>query len=160
MELASNLDWNRWSKSSEFCQYLKAKKFWLGNFLVKNLHDLPICNIVLFGLQGYYLSTSRELTRLDSITKAPVIHHFSESISGVMTIRAFGKQTTFYQENVDRVNGNLRMDFHNNGSNEWLGFRLELLGSFTFCLATLFMIMLPSSIIKPGNCMYIGCLLF
>ncbi|KAH9786393.1 ABC transporter C family member 14 [Citrus sinensis] len=100
---------------------------------------------------GYYLSTSRELTRLDSITKAPVIHHFSESISGVMTIRAFGKQTTFYQENVNRVNGNLRMDFHNNGSNEWLGFRLELLGSFTFCLATLFMILLPSSIIKPEN---------
>ncbi|KAG2311989.1 hypothetical protein Bca52824_023546 [Brassica carinata] len=29
------------------------------------------------------------------------------------------------QENVKRVNANLRMDFHNNGSNEWLGFRLE-----------------------------------
>ncbi|KAK4848706.1 hypothetical protein QYF36_016335 [Acer negundo] len=101
--------------------------------------------------RGYYLSSSRELTRLDSITKAPVIHHFSESISGVMTIRSFGKQNRFSQENVSRVNNNLCMDFHNNGSNEWLGFRLELLGSFTFCLATLFMIMLPSSIIKPEN---------
>ncbi|KAK1559147.1 hypothetical protein Q3G72_011177 [Acer saccharum] len=101
--------------------------------------------------RGYYLSSSRELTRLDSITKAPVIHHFSESISGVMTIRSFGKQNRFSQENVSRVNSNLRMDFHNYGSNEWLGFRLEFLGSFTFCLATLFMIMLPSSIIKPEN---------
>ncbi|KAL5795592.1 hypothetical protein ACOSQ2_000412 [Xanthoceras sorbifolium] len=101
--------------------------------------------------RGYYLSSSRELTRLDSITKAPVIHHFSESISGVMTIRSFRKQNGFSQENVNRVDANLRMDFHNNGSNEWLGFRLELLGSFTFCLATMFMIMLPSSIIKPEN---------
>ncbi|MED6209079.1 Multidrug resistance-associated protein 4 [Stylosanthes scabra] len=53
--------------------------------------------------RGYFLSTSRELTRLDSITKAPVIHHFSESISGVMTIRAFRKQKEFCDENVNRV---------------------------------------------------------
>lgn len=101
--------------------------------------------------RGYYLATSRELTRLDSITKAPVIHHFSESISGVITIRAFKKQKTFSGENVKRVNENLRMDFHNNGSNEWLGFRLELLGSLILCISTMFMILLPSNIIKPEN---------
>lgn len=101
--------------------------------------------------RGYYLATSRELTRLDSITKAPVIHHFSESISGVMTIRCFRKQEIFSQENIRRVNENLRMDFHNNGSNEWLGFRLEFIGSLILCFSTLFMILLPSSIIKPEN---------
>ncbi|OMO71780.1 hypothetical protein CCACVL1_18073 [Corchorus capsularis] len=101
--------------------------------------------------RGYYLSTSRELTRLDAITKAPVIHHFSESITGVMTIRAFKKQDAFCHENVDRVNSSLRMDFHNNGSNEWLGFRLELIGSVFLCLSAMFMILLPSSIVKPEN---------
>ncbi|XP_057424445.1 ABC transporter C family member 14-like [Lotus japonicus] len=101
--------------------------------------------------RGYYLASSRELTRLDSITKAPVIHHFSESISGVMTIRAFQKQKEFSVENVKRVNDNLRMDFHNFSSNAWLGFRLELLGSLVFCISAMFMILLPSSIIKPEN---------
>ncbi|KAI4365693.1 hypothetical protein MLD38_021658 [Melastoma candidum] len=101
--------------------------------------------------RGYYLATSRELTRLDSITKAPVIHHFSESIAGVMTIRSFGKRDRFFQENMNRVNENLRMDFHNNGSNEWLGFRLELLGSFILCISALFMVLLPSSVIRPEN---------
>ncbi|KAM0050639.1 putative ABC-type xenobiotic transporter [Helianthus debilis subsp. tardiflorus] len=101
--------------------------------------------------RGYYLATSREMTRLDSITKAPVIHHFSESISGVMTIRCFRKQDRFVQENSVRVDGNLRMVFHNNGSNEWLGFRLEFLGSLFLCVSTLFMIILPSSIVKPEN---------
>ncbi|XP_027165594.1 ABC transporter C family member 4-like [Coffea eugenioides] len=103
--------------------------------------------------RGYYLSSSRELSRLDSITKAPVIHHFSESISGVMTIRGFRKQEKFFQENFDRVNANLRMDFHNNGSNEWLGFRLEMIGSFLLCAATACMVLLPSTIIKPE---YVG----
>lgn len=101
--------------------------------------------------RGYFIASSREITRLDSITKAPVIHHFSESISGVTTIRCFRKQIGFTQENVHRVDENLRMDFHNNGSNEWLGFRLELIGSFIMCLSTMFMILLPSSIIKPEN---------
>ncbi|KAF2298428.1 hypothetical protein GH714_023557 [Hevea brasiliensis] len=100
--------------------------------------------------RGYFLATSRELTRLDSITKAPIIHHFSESISGVVTIRSFNKQERFSQENVNRVSANLRMDFHNNGSNEWLGFRLELIGSFILCMSAMFLIVLPSSIIRPG----------
>ncbi|KAK0580426.1 hypothetical protein LWI29_001894 [Acer saccharum] len=101
--------------------------------------------------RGYYLSSARELTRLDQITKAPVIHHFSETISGFMTIRSFQKQNRFCEENLTRVNSNLRMTFHNNGSSEWLGFRLELLGSLFFCTATMFMILLPSSIIDPAS---------
>ncbi|KAK8588237.1 hypothetical protein V6N12_022692 [Hibiscus sabdariffa] len=122
------------------CQYA-----WPTIFLIIPLGWLNIW------YRGYYLASSRELTRLDSITKAPVIHHFSESISGVMTIRAFRKEDNFCQENVNRVNSNLRMDFHNNGSNEWLGFRLELIGSVVLCLSTLFMIMLPRSIVRPEN---------
>jgi ATP-binding cassette, subfamily C (CFTR/MRP), member 2 len=101
-------------------------------------------------LQKYYLATSRELTRLDSITKAPVIHHFSETISGVMTIRSLRKQNVFSQGNVDRVNASIRMDFHNNGANEWLGFRLDYTGVIFLCIATLFMIFLPSAIVRPG----------
>ncbi|XP_059437206.1 ABC transporter C family member 4 [Corylus avellana] len=104
-----------------------------------------------FWYRGYYLASSRELTRLDSITKAPVIHDFSESISGVVTIRSFRKQDGFCKENVKRVNANLRMDFHNIGSNEWLGFRLELLGSLILCISALFMIILPSNILRPEN---------
>uniref|UniRef100_A0A803NDN0 ABC-type xenobiotic transporter n=1 Tax=Chenopodium quinoa TaxID=63459 RepID=A0A803NDN0_CHEQI len=113
--------------------------------------SVPLDSARVAEFVGYYLATSRELTRLDSITKAPVIHHFSESISGFMTIRCFRKQDRFIQENVNRVNANLRMDFHNNGSNEWLGFRLELLGSLLLCSSALCMILLPSSIIRPEN---------
>ncbi|CAL1414820.1 unnamed protein product [Linum trigynum] len=101
--------------------------------------------------RGYFLATSRELTRLDSITKAPVIHHFSESIAGVMTIRSFRKGSRFCQENVRKVDSNLRMDFHNNGSNEWLGLRLELIGSVILCSSAILLIVLPSSIVNPAN---------
>ncbi|CAN1274159.1 ABC transporter C family member 14 [Linum perenne] len=99
--------------------------------------------------KDYYLASSRELTRLGSITEAPIIHHFSETMSGVMTIRCFKRQEKFFQDNIDRVNANLRMDFHSIGAAGWMGIRLELLGSLIFCIATLFLIIFPSSIIKP-----------
>lgn len=67
-----------------------------------------------------------------------------------MTIRGFRKQNAFCLENIDRVNASLRMDFHNNGANEWLGFRLDYMGVVFLCIATIFMIFLPSAIIKPG----------
>ncbi|KAK2994509.1 hypothetical protein RJ640_001458 [Escallonia rubra] len=122
------------------CQYA-----WPTIFLI-----IPLAWLNIW-YRGYYLASSRELSRLDSITKAPVIHHFSETITGVMTIRCFGKHDRFVQGNIDRVNANLRMDFHNNGSNEWLGFRLELIGSFVLCISTMFMVFLPSSIVRPEN---------
>ncbi|KAL9998491.1 putative ABC-type xenobiotic transporter [Helianthus debilis subsp. tardiflorus] len=65
-----------------------------------------------------------------------------------MTFRCFGKQDEFIKENVDRVDGNLRMDFHNNGLNGWLGFRMEFVGSLFLCV---FMILLPSNVIKPED---------
>ncbi|GJX50033.1 histone acetyltransferase HAC1-like protein isoform X3 [Tanacetum coccineum] len=93
--------------------------FWLAQFL------------------RYYLATSHEITRLDSITKAHVIHHFSESVSGVMMIRCFRKQDKFVQEIVERVNGNLRMDFHNNGSNGWFRSKFGISGGIDGVLSEL-----------------------
>ncbi|PHT95001.1 ABC transporter C family member 4 [Capsicum annuum] len=101
----------------------------------------------------YYIASSREITRLGSITRAPILHHFSETISGIMTLRCFRKQDKFFQGNVERVNANLRMDFHNSASNEWLGLRLEFIGSILICIATTIMVVLPSFVIPPE---YVG----
>uniref|UniRef100_A0ACD5WPT8 Uncharacterized protein n=1 Tax=Avena sativa TaxID=4498 RepID=A0ACD5WPT8_AVESA len=111
---------------------------------------IAIIPLVILNLwyRGYYLSTSRELTRLESITKAPVINHFSETVQGVITIRCFRKGDSFFQENLNRLNSSLKMDFHNNGANEWLGFRLEVMGSFALCITALLMVTLPRNFIK------------
>lgn len=106
-------------------------------------------------MQKYYLASSRELARLESIAKSPVIHQFSETISGAMTIRGFRKQSMFYEENINNVNANLRMEFYTYGSYEWLAFRLDLLGVVFLCIATMLMIFLPSAIMKPGAPSYL-----
>ncbi|KAG8064047.1 hypothetical protein GUJ93_ZPchr0004g38273 [Zizania palustris] len=95
-----------------------------------------------------YIATSRELTRLQGVTRAPVIDHFSETFLGAPTVRCFGKEDEFYQINLDRINSNLRMSFHNYASNEWFGFRLELIGTLILSITAFLMISLPSNFIK------------
>ncbi|KAL6650382.1 hypothetical protein ACP70R_009307 [Stipagrostis hirtigluma subsp. patula] len=95
-----------------------------------------------------YIATSRELTRLQGVTNAPVIDHFTETFSGAPTVRCFRKEDEFYQTNLDRINSSLRMSFHNYVSSEWLGFRLELIGTLVLSIIAFLMISLPSNFIK------------
>ena len=86
---------------------------------------------------------------MESITKAPIIHHFAESIAGFMVIRCFKKEHEFSKVNVDRVNQNVRMVFHNNAATEWLGYRLEMIGTIVLCTSALLLVLLPARLAPP-----------
>ncbi|TGJ88504.1 hypothetical protein E0Z10_g256 [Xylaria hypoxylon] len=50
----------------------------------------PFVVFVLYLIQRFYLRTSRQLRLLELETSAPLFSHFIESLSGLVTIRAFG----------------------------------------------------------------------
>jgi len=52
----------------------------------------------------YYRDSARELKRLDSILRSSLYAHFSESLAGLATIRAYGETDRFRKESEDRVN--------------------------------------------------------
>jgi ATP-binding cassette subfamily C (CFTR/MRP) protein 1 len=68
-------------------------------------------SLVYYWVQRYYLRTSRELKRLDSVSRSPIYAHFQESLGGVTTIRAYRQQQRFAMENEWRVDANLRAYF-------------------------------------------------
>lgn len=55
---------------------------------------------------SYYLATSRELKRLDAVSRSPIFAWFSESLSGLSTIRAYSQQGIFEAKNQQRVDRN------------------------------------------------------
>ena len=51
----------------------------------------------------FYRASARELKRLDAILRSSLYSHFSESLSGLATIRAYGETERFRVDNEKRV---------------------------------------------------------
>ena len=77
----------------------------------------------------YYLATSRELKRLDAVTRSPIFAWFSESLAGLSTIRAFNQQSIFMASNRKRIDHNQICYLPSVSVNRWLSVRLEFLGA-------------------------------
>ncbi|KAJ7224438.1 multidrug resistance-associated ABC transporter [Mycena pura] len=77
----------------------------------------------------YYLSTSRELKRLDAVSKSPIFAWFSESLAGVSTIRSFSQQAIFILANQRHIDRNQICYLPSISINRWLSVRLEIVGA-------------------------------
>jgi len=106
---------------------------------------LPVA-VVFFFVQKFYVSTSRQLKRLESISRSPIYSHFGESITGSSTIRAFGREGDFILQSEGKVDANQVAYYPSIIANRWLAVRLELLGNIVTLGAAMFVIFNPGSI--------------
>ncbi|KFW04387.1 Multidrug resistance-associated protein 7 [Eurypyga helias] len=112
-----------------------ANVYGLLGMLVIITYGLPWIGLVLlplaalyFSIQRYYRRTSRELKRLYSLTLSPIYTHFSETLSGLSTIRAMRATQRFELENQQRLEQNQRCLFASNTAMQWLDIRLQMIG--------------------------------
>ena len=74
-------------------------------------------------MQKYFVVASRELKRLDNVSKSPIYAHFSETLSGITTIRAFGATERFADLSNMALDKNVQASYLMNcGINRWLMF--------------------------------------
>lgn len=99
--------------------------------------------IVYYLVQRFYVPTSRQLQRIESTNRSPIFNHFSETIAGASTIRAYGQQQRFIETSVERVDKNILFYFARIASNRWLGTRLEFVGNLIVFAAALFAVLTP-----------------
>jgi hypothetical protein len=85
------------------------------------------------------------LKRLDSITRSPVYAHFSQTLNGLSSIRAYRAQEVVSLENTIKLDNTIRMDLAMFSSNRWLSIRLELLGGIMVLSTSLIISMNKSS---------------
>ncbi|RAL53348.1 hypothetical protein DM860_007020 [Cuscuta australis] len=100
--------------------------------------------------QSYYIKSARELARMVSIQKAPVLHHFSESIHGTATIRCFAQESRFLKKNLSLIDDYSRVSFFNVAAMEWLCLRINFLFNLAFLFLLVILVNLPRSTIDPS----------
>lgn len=89
----------------------------------------------------FYITLSRELKRYESISKSPIHQHFSESLTGVATIRAYGVEGRFMKQNLTAIDNNNRPFFYMWVANRWLAFRVDTVGSMVMFFAGIFVLL-------------------
>uniref|UniRef100_A0A5B7A4I4 ABC-type xenobiotic transporter n=1 Tax=Davidia involucrata TaxID=16924 RepID=A0A5B7A4I4_DAVIN len=106
--------------------------------------------IACLWMQKYYMASSRELVRIVSIQKSPIIHLFGESIAGAATIRGFGQEKRFMKRNLYLLDCFARPFFCSLAAIEWLCLRMELLSTFVFAFCMVLLVSFPHGSIDPS----------
>ncbi|XP_026427637.1 ABC transporter C family member 10-like isoform X2 [Papaver somniferum] len=114
--------------------------------------SIPMVYMVIL-VQRYYSASANELMRINGTSKSMIANHLGESITGAVTIRAFGEEDRFFTENLNLIDRNASSSFHIFSANEWLIQRLEILCAIILCSSALVMVLLPAKTIGSG---YIG----
>ncbi|XP_071329266.1 ATP-binding cassette sub-family C member 3 isoform X2 [Trachinotus anak] len=98
---------------------------------------VPLAFIYVF-VQRFYVATSRQLKRLESVSRSPIYSHFSETVTGSSVIRAYGRHSAFVLMSDMKVDENQKSYYPGIVSNRWLGVRIEFIGNCIVLFAALF----------------------
>ena len=88
---------------------------------------LPIVALYVL-IQRYFVPTSRETQRLESISRSPIYAHFGESVTGIKTIQAFHRQKKFIAISDELMDVNAAAYMTKTLATEWLNMRLDFVG--------------------------------
>jgi ABC-type multidrug transport system fused ATPase/permease subunit len=109
---------------------------------------LPLAIIYHF-FQRIYISTSRQLNRIYSTSRSPIYNHFSETVNGATSIRAYGACDQFIQESNKRVDDNHKCYYPSFTASRWITIRLEFLGYSIVFLSAIFAV-ISRRTLSPG----------
>ncbi|XP_047482074.1 ATP-binding cassette sub-family C member 3-like [Penaeus chinensis] len=96
---------------------------------------IPIM-VVYYMIHIIYIASSRQLKRIESVSKSPIYSHFGETLQGVSVIRAYKKEQEFYDESQRKIESSLKAVYVNVLLNRWVAVSLEMLANLiTFAAA-------------------------
>lgn len=88
----------------------------------------------------FYVRSSRDLKRIESVQRAPLYQQFGETLSGITTIRAYGDEHRFIRDNFQRINTHNRPFIYMWATNRWLALRVDFAGAFVAFFAGVFVV--------------------
>ena len=124
-------------------------------FYWKCIIIIPIIIYFQNRLYNYYKNCSKKLFVLESYTRLPILSGFSETLSGLGSIRCYEYAEKFRKDYHQKLHNFYRVLIYQNGCLAWLAIHIDLLG---FCL--LFFILIIAYLMRnTASASAIGVLL-
>uniref|UniRef100_A0A8C2HEW1 ATP-binding cassette, sub-family C (CFTR/MRP), member 8b n=1 Tax=Cyprinus carpio TaxID=7962 RepID=A0A8C2HEW1_CYPCA len=95
---------------------------------------LPLA-VACYFIQKYFRVASRDLQQLEDSTEMPLLSHYSQTIEGLTTIRAFRHEQRFKKKLLEHTDANNISSLFLMAANRWLEVRMEYIGAFVVLIA-------------------------
>ncbi|KAF6772535.1 hypothetical protein AHF37_07789 [Paragonimus kellicotti] len=92
-------------------------------------------------LQKVYVANSRQLKRIESISRSPIFSHFSETLSGADNIRAYSMTDEYVEINYVRLDANNAAAYAGMTAQRWLAVLLEMVGNLLILSVAIFCVL-------------------
>eukprot|EP00466_Bigelowiella_natans_P015206 jgi/Bigna1/46166/estExt_Genewise1.C_20256 len=112
--------------------------------------------VLYYNLMQYYRGASRDVKRIDSISKSPIFTHFSTTLEGLSSIRAFGQADRFKHKIIRHTEANMRAFYMSSVVGVWLPMQLSILGLMIQFIITAFCVALKLEPAIAGLCISYG----
>ncbi|KAH8921178.1 P-loop containing nucleoside triphosphate hydrolase protein [Atractiella rhizophila] len=112
---------------------------------------LAVISAVFFLIAKFHRPSAREIKRSNNLLRSGVAAHFSESIAGTSTIRAYGETARFVRDNqraIDLENSAYYLSYCNQ---HWLGVRLDIIAMSLTLSVTLLSVGLAKTSVTPAQ---------
>eukprot|EP00924_Labyrinthula_sp_SR-Ha-C_P006198 snap_masked-scaffold_63-processed-gene-0.64-mRNA-1 protein AED:0.01 eAED:0.01 QI:0/-1/0/1/-1/1/1/0/1323 len=93
------------------------------------LAAVPFVFIVNYYLSSLYRPVARDSTRLEAIARSPIYAHFSETLTGLSSIRSYKLTKSFAERNETLVDRNVRAFYVQRMADRWFGFYLQVIAA-------------------------------
>ena len=116
-----HMNFSMWSLGDLLTSLLSV----IGSFVLCGIYDpyslfyMPVVFIIGYFVTTFFLSGSRPLTRIASISRSPILNVISETLPGNPTIRAFEEENFYKEKYFDKINNSLNINLITKGTNVW-----------------------------------------
>ncbi|CAF4534461.1 unnamed protein product [Rotaria magnacalcarata] len=117
-----------------------------GSLKIRLIQYRSIPNCLYICYKRVYMSSSRQLRLLDSVTRSSIYANFSETIQGLTSIRAYQAQQSFIDLSDKFMDRNQSYHLASSVSNRWLGLRLEMIANLLTLLTAITAVFMRDSL--------------
>ncbi|KAF8998446.1 hypothetical protein BGZ52_010743, partial [Haplosporangium bisporale] len=97
---------------------------------------IPFILLGFVALRNLYMKSSRQVKRIESQERSPIYSHLSETLSGLISVRAFRKREEFMEEHLKTQEDHGRAFFTYLAMARWLGYRLDMVSALFLGITT------------------------